>query len=53
MMLANIFDSTEATRLGKKFKPMKRPWPERGSQKLGKTTMSPKEARAALKRNRG
>jgi hypothetical protein len=53
MILANIYDSSEANRLGRKFKPMKRPWPDRGTEKLGRTNLPPAEAKALLKRNRG
>ncbi|MGG7507971.1 hypothetical protein [Plantibacter sp. YIM 135249] len=53
MMLANIFDSSEANRLGKKFKPMKRPWPERGAQRIGHTALSPDQAMRLLEENRG
>lgn len=53
MILANIFDSSEANRLNKKFKPMKRPWPKQGAERIGRTSLSNDEARALLKRNRG
>lgn len=52
MLLANIFDSLEANRIGKKHKPGGRPWPAKGSKKLGRTKMSQKAAIEALRRNR-
>jgi hypothetical protein len=53
MMLANIYDSSEANRLGKRFKPLHRPWPVKDREKLGHTDLSPDAARELLRQNRG
>ncbi|MGG7510911.1 hypothetical protein [Plantibacter sp. YIM 135249] len=48
MLLALIADSSEAKRLGKKFKPMKRPWPDRSTQQIEATPIPIEEARARI-----
>lgn len=50
--LANVYDSLESKRLGRKFKPSPKPWPKPGTERLGRTTLGPEESRALLRRNR-
>lgn len=52
MWLAHLTDSSEANRIGKKFKPSPKPWPKAGIERMGQTTLSPEEAKALLRRNR-
>ena len=51
---ADLLDAFYAANAGRgKPKPYPRPWKDNNSSRLGKTTLSPAEAREVLRKNRG
>jgi hypothetical protein len=55
---ADVFDAvnvliTVTAQSKRKPKPYPRPWPDNNTSRLGKTSLSPAEAREVLRKNRG
>lgn len=53
ILAADQFDAFAQANSSRKPKPYPRPWQDDNTSRLGKTTLSPAEAREVLKKNRG
>lgn len=53
MLLLDLMDLTAQLQVGKKWKPLKRPWKNPSGERFGQTELPPEEAKEMLRRNAG